>query len=706
MVGLVSNSTSLADIAVEQLRGVGPRSLEKLSALGVYSVLDVLLCLPIRYEDRSKLSSIINLKVEESTSVEGRIVSTKIVFTRRRQLLCQMQDDTGVLNLRFFHFTIQQQQLLTQIGARIRVYGLVRQGSMGKEMVHPSYQITQTKFEPMQVAEYYTPVYRAVKGLQLGFWLKITEQACALLQANPGSVMDSIPAQLRDKFRLPTIGEALLFVHRPPIRVSVSILQSRLHPMFKRLALEEMLAHQLALSTPKSLQISGKAPVMINKRNEKNSLVANLIANLPFELTAAQWRVSAEIALDCARDKPMVRLLQGDVGSGKTLVAALAVCQALDSRYQVAIMAPTEILATQHLRCFKRWLEPLGIKIDLLVGSLPEKPRRDVLARLKNGITGVVIGTHALFQTVVQFKNLGFLVIDEQHRFGVSQRLALRDKSEKGVEPHQLVMTATPIPRSLAMVAYSHCDHSVIDALPPGRKPIQTVLVSQAKRDQVIQRLGDKIQAGARVYWVCPLIEESDSLALQTVEASYDRLKECLPDCVIDLLHGKMSAARKEAAMARFASGESQILVATTVIEVGVDVPEATVIVIENAERFGLAQLHQLRGRVGRGSEVSHCILIYNDRLSAAGRMRLQVMRECSDGFDIAEADLRQRGPGELLGERQAGFFQFQIADWERDSDLLVIIQQIKNALNECASSVWRFMIKKWIKSDQKWLQS
>lgn len=699
-------SVDLAQLSVSQLRGVGPRSLEKLVNFGIESILDLLLYFPIRYEDRSRVSVVRALKIDESTHVEGRVLSAKVVFAGRRQLVCQMQDDTGTLTLRFFHFTPQQKQGLSKIGAKIRAYGTVRQGRSGKEIIHPSYQLAQTELEPLKAATVYTPVYRAAKGIQAGFLAKVINQACNLLQANPMAICDNIPARLRGQLRLPNLSEAFLFAHRPPIDTSVLSLQDRSHPMLKRLALEEMLAHQLALTASKEVVAVGKAPSMKNRLFESNSLAAALIRNLPFQLTQAQMRVVTEIANDCEKQEPMMRLLQGDVGSGKTLVAALVVCQALDSGYQAAIMAPTEILAMQHLRNFKQWLAPLGIQVDILVGSLAAKPRRDVLMGLKAGSIQVVVGTHALFQESVEFDCLGLLVIDEQHRFGVAQRLALRDKSQAGVDPHQLVMTATPIPRSLAMTAYSHCDHSVIDELPPGRQPIQTVLLSQSKREQVMQRLRDKIAEGARVYWVCPLIEESETLSLQTIENSYENLNQHLPDCVIDLLHGRMPSAEKEAVMQRFATGKSQVLVATTVIEVGVDVPEASVMVIENAERFGLAQLHQLRGRVGRGCVASHCILIYGDKLSKLGKERLQVMREHADGFEVAEADLKIRGPGELLGQRQAGFFQFQIADWQRDADLLPVIEQVKQALSGSEQPVSQFMIKKWVKNKQNWLKS
>jgi ATP-dependent DNA helicase RecG len=706
MTDSVSPSASLAEMPVTQLKGVGPRTVEKLAELGVESVLDVLLHIPLRYEDRSRLTAVSDLVVDESTHVEGRILSAKVVFAGRRQLQCQLQDDSGILTLRFFHFSSQQQRALAKVGEPIRVYGLVRRGRSGYEIIHPSYQLGQVACQPMATASHYTPVYRTGKGVQAGLWLKLSAQACALLRANPGLVIDAIPARLRGQLRLPTIADALQFVHRPPIETPLPILQARSHPMFKRLALEELLAHQLALASSQQVVVTDKAPAMPDRRAQSESLAAQLVSQLPFTLTAAQQQVTQEIAADCAGEKPMMRLLQGDVGSGKTLVAALAVCQALDSGYQVAVMAPTEILATQHLRNFKRWLEPLGIQIDLLVGSLGAKARRETLARLQAGVTQVAIGTHALFQEGVTFNHLGLLVIDEQHRFGVSQRLALRDKSADGVEPHQLVMTATPIPRSLAMAAYSHCDHSIIDELPPGRKPVQTVLISAGKREQVMQRLQERLDAGARAYWVCPLIEESETLALQTVEASYDQLRHYLPNYQIELLHGKLPAVEKEAVMQRFVRGDSQVLVATTVIEVGVDVPEASVMVIENAERFGLAQLHQLRGRVGRGSDASHCILIYSSRLSQAGRERLQVMRECADGFAVSEADLQQRGPGELLGERQAGFFQFQIADWQRDADLLPMIEQIKREMASCDALKWSALAKNWVKKDQRWLQS
>jgi ATP-dependent DNA helicase RecG len=701
----VSHSGTLAEMSIAELKGVGPISLEKLLRMGIETVLDLLLHIPVRYEDRSRLSRIRDLVVDETTNVEGRILSASVVFKGRRQFQCQLQDDSGVLTIRFFHFNAEQQHTLSQVGTPIRVYGQVRFGRAGKEMIHPSYQLGQAALLSMTAATHYTPVYRTIKGLQARFWLKLITQASALVRRNPSLIRETIPARLRGSLRLPTMADALVFAHQPPMTISFHVLQSKTHPMFKRLALEELLAHQLALSFSQEVGSIRLAPKMSDRRFEIDSLSAQLVSHLPFELTNAQQRVIAEIARDCDSEKPMIRLLQGDVGSGKTLVAALAVCQALDSGYQAAVMAPTEILTTQHVQNFKRWLGPLGVQIDCLVGSLGAKARRETLARLEMGITRVVVGTHALFQETVVFKQLGLLVIDEQHRFGVSERLALRNKSRPNEEPHQLMMTATPIPRSLAMTAYSHCDHSILDELPKGRQPIHTALIASSKRKEVMQRLQDRLDKGARVYWVCPLIEESEHLVLQTVEDSYKELRDFLPQYRIELLHGKLSSADKEAVMQRFSSGESQVLVATTVIEVGVDVPEATVMVIENAERFGLAQLHQLRGRIGRGAYASYCILMYSNRLSQAGRERLQIMRKCSDGFAIAEADLRQRGPGELLGERQAGFFEFQIANWQRDADLLPIIQAIIQEMNDCEKNVYHSLAKNWIKNNQKWLQ-
>ena len=702
---VVAPKSALTQIPVSTLRGVGPRSAEKLADSGIHTVFDVLMQLPLRYEDRSQIACIADLKPEQSVHIQGRVLSSKVIFAKRRQLLCQVEDETGRLNLRFFHFTQAQQQGLAVVGAGIRVYGTARQGRSGYEMIHPSYQLGESALEPLPQQTTYTPVYRASQGLQAAFWLKMAEQACLLLAQDPALLADPIPARLRGQHRLPLLSEALLFAHRPPIEIAVCVLQEKTHPMFKRLALEELLAHQFALASGQDPRVDGKAPSFDTAVDNVSSLSAKLIAALPFTLTVAQQRVVQEIRGDCCSSRPMLRLLQGDVGSGKTLVAALAVCDALDAGFQAAIMAPTEILVGQHMRCFSHWLEPLGIRIECLVGSLKAAPRRATLESIGSGQARVVIGTHALFQDSVRFHNLGLLVIDEQHRFGVSQRLALRDKAADGLAPHQLVMTATPIPRSLAMAAYSHCDHSIIDELPPGRQPIQTAVVSQSRREQVIERLKERMGDGGRVYWVCPLIEESDTLSLQTIKASYEELSAGLPGFRIAMLHGRMPADEKEEAMRRFACGECQLLVATTVIEVGVDVPEATVMVIENAERFGLAQLHQLRGRVGRGALASHCVLIYGAKLSQGGRERLEVMRSSSSGFDIAEADLSIRGPGELLGQRQAGFFQFQIADWQRDADLLPLVDEISQELQGCDAGIWKYMIQSWVKTDQKWLK-
>lgn len=696
---------ALSDLPLTQLRGVGPKSVERLQDLGIETVLDLLLYLPIRYEDRSRLSWVSDLQLGESTHVQGTLLSSRVMYGKRRQLVCQLQDETGVLTLRFFYFSPRQQQMLNQVGLPIRVYGVVRQGRSGIEMVHPAYELGEVARQPFAKVTHYAAVYRSIQGINNAFWPKVMAQACELLRQNPALLVDGVPARLRGELRLPSLQEALLFVHHPPIAIPELVLQQRSHPAFKRLALEEMMAHQLALRASQPAVSADAALPIKNQLGHAASLVEKLLRQLPFQLTAAQQRVIAEIATDCERTKPMLRLLQGDVGSGKTLVAAVAVCQALDSGFQVAVMAPTEILAQQHRRCFQHWLEPLGIAVDFLVGGLTAKDRRETLARLADGTARVVVGTHALFQQAVEFDNLGFLVIDEQHRFGVAQRLALRDKSKDGVEPHQLVMTATPIPRSLAMTAYSHCDHSIIDELPPGRQPIQTALIAQTKREQVMERLNEQLAAGARVYWVCPLIEESDSLDLQTIQSSYEDLSASLPGYSVELLHGRLTAAEKDQVMQRFASGDSQVLVATTVIEVGVDVPEATVMIIENAERFGLAQLHQLRGRVGRGSAASHCILIYG-KVSESGRERLQVMRECADGFRVAEADLRIRGPGELLGDKQAGFFQFQIADWQRDADLLPLIEQITQEMTSEYLLKYQLCRSSWFKSDQKWTKA
>ncbi|WP_404472225.1 ATP-dependent DNA helicase RecG [Vreelandella venusta] len=675
---------------VTALKGVGEALAIKLARLGIERVSDLLFHLPLRYQDRTRLTPIGQLRAGYEAVVEGEVTANDVVKGRRRSLLIRLRDGSGILSLRFFHFSPAQQQQLRP-GVTVRAFGEARAGATGLEIYHPEYRLSGGSETPVE--EYYTPIYPTTEGLHQTRLRALTQQALHLLAQAPDALPDVIPDALRQRFQLPGLHASLQLLHQPPPDVDLEQLAHGLHPATRRLALEELLAHQLSLREVRLRIQADGAPVLPSGR----SLQTRFLAQLPFALTGAQQRVLEEIALDLARPAPMLRLVQGDVGSGKTVVAAMAALSALAGNCQAAMMAPTEILAEQHYRSFKAWLEPLGIEVAWLAGKLKGKARLDAKAAIADGRARMVVGTHALFQDDVHFQCLGLAIIDEQHRFGVHQRLALREKGEAGgLTPHQLIMTATPIPRTLAMSAYADLDVSVIDELPPGRTPVKTVVVSDERRPEVVERIRNACSDGRQAYWVCTLIEESEVLQCQAAEVTRDELTQALPELAIGLIHGRMKAAEKADVMDAFKTGELDLLVATTVIEVGVDVPNASLMIIENPERLGLSQLHQLRGRVGRGSTESFCVLLYHPPLSKSSRERLGVMRETTDGFRIAEKDLEIRGPGEVLGTRQTGLAQMKIADLERDADQLERVTALAQALQGNAD-VTAVLVRRWL---------
>ncbi|TKJ10932.1 ATP-dependent DNA helicase RecG [Halomonas sp. 15WGF] len=675
---------------VTALKGVGEALAIKLARLGVERISDLLFHLPLRYQDRTRLTPIGLLRAGHEAVVEGEVTASDIVKGRRRSLLIRLRDGSGILSLRFFHFSPAQQQQMRP-GVTVRAFGEARAGATGLEIYHPEYRLSGGSETPVE--EYYTPIYPTTEGLHQTRLRALTQQALRLLEQAPETLPDVIPDALRQRFQLPGLHASLQLLHQPPPDVDLEQLAHGLHPATRRLALEELLAHQLSLREVRLRIQADGAPELPSGR----SLQTRFLAQLPFALTGAQRRVLEEIALDLARPAPMLRLVQGDVGSGKTVVAAMAALSALAGNCQAAMMAPTEILAEQHYRSFKAWFEPLGIEVAWLAGKLKGKARLDAKAAIADGRARMVVGTHALFQGDVHFQCLGLAIIDEQHRFGVHQRLALREKGEAGgLTPHQLIMTATPIPRTLAMSAYADLDVSVIDELPPGRTPVKTVVVSDERRPEVVERIRKACSDGRQAYWVCTLIEESEVLQCQAAEVTRDELTQALPELAIGLIHGRMKAAEKAEVMDAFKSGELDLLVATTVIEVGVDVPNASLMIIENPERLGLSQLHQLRGRVGRGSTESFCVLLYHPPLSKSSRERLSVMRETTDGFRIAEKDLEIRGPGEVLGTRQTGLAQMKIADLERDADQLERVTALAQALQGNAE-VTAVLVRRWL---------
>jgi len=685
---------SLAQVEVTALKGVGKQLADKLAKLHIHSVQDLLFHLPLRYMDRTRVTPIGGLQPLANVVIEGEIRACDVAFGRRRSLVCRLQDGTGLITLRFFHFSAAQKKRLT-VGAKIRCFGETRRGASGLEIYHPEYDFLDSH-KPLALESNLTPVYPATEGITQARLRSLTEQALQLMDNH--SLQELIPDDAWKHHPYP-LAEAVAYLHHPPKEAPIDELLEGTHPYQQRLAFEELLAHHLSmLRVRQKLQSAGAAPLPI-----PSALLAKFRQQLRFELTRAQSRVAEEIAADLSQPFPMLRLVQGDVGSGKTVVAALAALQAVGNGLQAAIMAPTEILAEQHRHSFTQWLEPLGIKVGWLSGRQKAAVRREQLAAIASGEAQVVVGTHALFQEEVVFADLGLTIIDEQHRFGVNQRLALRQKASQQARSHQLIMTATPIPRTLAMSAYADLDCSIIDELPPGRTPVSTVAISNERRGQVIERVRAACLKGRQAYWVCTLIEESEALEAKAAEEVAEQLRHELPDLAIGLVHGRLKAADKEAQMFQFKQGELQLLVATTVIEVGVDVPNASLMIIENPERLGLAQLHQLRGRVGRGEAESHCVLLYGSPLSQHGRERITAMRETNDGFVIAEKDLQLRGPGEMLGTRQTGDVSFRLADLQRDGHLLPRVKEVATHIASQHPEVVEGLISRWLGSAENY---
>ena len=677
----------LSVLSVTRLPGVGPKQAEKFARLQIKTVQDVLFHLPLRYQDRTRELAIADLTPGTEVVCSGVVMSSEVVFRRRRSLICRISDGSGTLCLRFFNFNKQQQAALRE-GVRIRCFGEIRRGPQSLEIVHPEYRQVLDG-QSVSVEQTLTPVYPVTEGLHQLSMRKVTSAALDYLQKT--EISELLPELHGYAISLK---QALFTVHRPPPDVRVDELLQGQHPCVQRLALEELVAHRLSVQRVRAHARLQRAPAM----QGSNELRSKLLRSLPFELTSAQQRVIGEIEADLASVEPMLRLVQGDVGSGKTLVAAAAAAIAVDSGYQVAVMAPTEILAEQHLLGFAELFEPLGLKIGWLKGKLGARQKRDSLESIALGHTHIAIGTHALFQKDVSFSRLGLTIVDEQHRFGVDQRLSLREKGlSAGLVPHQLTMTATPIPRTLAMTAYADLDCSVIDELPPGRQAITTVAVPSTRRREVIDRVACAITEGRQVYWVCTLIEESEVLQARAAEDTLNELAELLTDVNISLVHGRMTGTEKDEAMRAFKNNETQLLVATTVIEVGVDVPNASLIIIENVERLGLSQLHQLRGRVGRGTVQSSCVLMFEAGLSSRARDRIAIMRESTDGFVIAERDLQLRGAGELLGTRQTGSMQFRIADIMRDKHLLESAKQLSESIQQTNADDAQLLVSRWM---------
>lgn len=678
---------------LQSLKGVGQHAAEHLRRLGLETVRDLLFHLPLRYQDRTRLVDIDSLQPGEEALIEAEILSNEVAFRGRRMLLIQALDSSGVIGLRFFHFSSKQRESLA-VGRSFRFFGEVRPVAGQMEMIHPEYQpvnsVTQHSLE-----QTLTPVYPAGVGVSQPLLRKLVMQALQLI-ADSDSEQALLYDYLSEEERmcLPQLTKALVELHRPQPGAQAALIKQFKHPAQQRLIFEELLVQQLALQLLRQRTLQQSAPCCDNQ----GQWLLRWVAQLPFALTGAQQRTINEIDADLRRSIPMQRLVQGDVGSGKTVVALAAVLRVLESGYQAAVMAPTELLAEQHYRVFSQWLRPLDIEVVWLSGKLKINERQQVLARIASAATLVAVGTHALFQEQVVFDRLGLVVIDEQHRFGVHQRLALREKGrQRHHYPHQLVMTATPIPRTLVMSAYGDLDVSVIDELPPGRKPVTTVIIPGQRRQQVLQRVNHACLAGRQAYWVCTLIEESDALQCEAATATAVLLQQQLPDLRIGLIHGRLKAEEKEAMMSAFRQGEIDLLVATTVIEVGVDVPNASLMVIENSDRLGLAQLHQLRGRIGRGQEQSSCVLMYDGKLGQRARERLQVMRDSSDGFTIAQRDLEIRGPGEILGTRQAGMMQFRIADVLRDQALIPAVNRSAKRLMTRTPEAVKPMIERWL---------
>ncbi|MGE2470274.1 ATP-dependent DNA helicase RecG [Klebsiella michiganensis] len=682
-------------VPLNSLTGVGAAQSSKLAKIGLHTVQDLLLHLPLRYEDRTHLYHIGELLPGVYATVEGEVLNCNITFGGRRMMTCQISDGSGILTMRFFNFSAAMKNSLAT-GRRVLAYGEAKRGKHGAEMIHPEYRVQGDMSTP-DLQETLTPVYPTTEGIKQATLRKLTDQALELLETC--AIAELLPPELAQGMM--SLPDALRTLHRPPPTLQLSELESGKHPAQQRLILEELLAHNLSMLALRA----GAQRYHALALSANDTLKDKLLASLPFTPTGAQARVTAEIERDMALDVPMMRLVQGDVGSGKTLVAALAALRAIAHGKQVALMAPTELLAEQHANNFRSWFEPLGVEVGWLAGKQKGKARLAQQEAIASGQVQMIVGTHAIFQEQVQFNGLALVIIDEQHRFGVHQRLALWEKGQQqGFHPHQLIMTATPIPRTLAMTAYADLDTSVIDELPPGRTPVTTVAIPDTRRSDIIDRVRHACtHEGRQAYWVCTLIEESDLLEAQAAEATWEELKLALPELNIGLVHGRMKSAEKQAVMSAFKQGELHLLVATTVIEVGVDVPNSSLMIIENPERLGLAQLHQLRGRVGRGAVASHCVLLYKSPLSKTAQERLQVLRDSNDGFVIAQKDLEIRGPGELLGTRQTGNAEFKVADLLRDQAMIPEVQRIARHIHERYPQQAQALIERWMPETERY---
>ena len=683
----------------ETLTGVGPSLAASLAKCGILTLQDLLFHLPYRYQDRTRITPIQDLRPNDWCVISGNVCKTEIKYGKRMMLNCMVEDKTGFVTLRFFHFNKQQVKLLNE-NPRIRAFGEVREFANHFEMVHPEYQLLTTD-EEFIVEETLTPIYPLTQGLSQTRLRQLIKKALIKYQTELNQLEWMSHEQLEHHVFQP-IATAIEQLHNPPPDISIQSLDEGSHPALKRLVFDELLAQRVSMQFAREQRANLKAPSLPGSPEQ----FVPFLTNLPFCLTAAQQRVFEEITYDLNQNKPMLRLVQGDVGSGKTVIAALAAIQAIANGYQVAFMAPTDILSEQHAETLTRWFTSLGISTLRLSGKMKARARREALEALATHQCQLIIGTHALFQEGVQFARLGLVIIDEQHRFGVEQRLLLQQKGQnEQVGPHQLLMTATPIPRPLAMTPFAHLDLSIIDELPPGRTPVVTAVLNQEKRQPIISRLQAAIASGRPAYWVCTLIDDSEKLQCIAATTTAQNLQDQLPDVTIGLVHGRMKVAEKETTMAAFKRGDIDLLVATTVIEVGVDVPNASLMIIENAERLGLSQLHQLRGRVGRGTAQSHCILLYQSPLSAQGNERLRVMRSTNDGFIIAEKDLQLRGSGEFLGTRQTGYRQYKIANLQRDQGLLASAAELAKQLVHDQPSIAQTIARRWLGEFEQFLQ-
>ena len=692
----MTRKESRLDSALTVLRGVGPALAQILQRLDLYRVEDLLFLLPLRYEDRTTLVPIGSARPGMRCLISGEVLLAETVYRGRRSLLVRISDDSGQITLRFFYFS-RQQQLQFQNGVRVTCFGDVRAGPNSYEIVHPEYRILREQQEP-EVDDALTPIYPMTEGVQQGRLRNFVAQALGIMRSEAPAEL--LPEEVLQDLSLPKLDAAISYLHQPPQDVDLASIEAGNHPCQVRLSFEELLAHYMSLRNLRNLAARESAHALL----DESGLQERFLAALPFALTNAQQRVVAELKADLQVAHPMMRLIQGDVGSGKTVVAALACAQAVSAGAQVAVMAPTELLAEQHMRSFSDWFQNLDVELAWLSGSQKQAERRASLAAIASGQAKIIIGTHALFQDAVEFANLAFVVIDEQHRFGVHQRVALRNKGKGGGKhPHQLVMTATPIPRTLAMAAYADLDTSVIDELPPGRQPVTTIALPESRRGEVVERVRQACAKGQQAYWVCPLIDESELLDYQAAEASFEMLTDTLDTLRVGLIHGRMKNTAREKVMRSFKAGAIDVLVATTVIEVGVDVPNAGLMIIENSERMGLSQLHQLRGRVGRGAAQSHCVMLYKQPLGQLARNRLAVLRQTNDGFLVAQRDLELRGPGELLGTKQTGLPEYRIANLIRDAELMPLVQKSAETIQQRFPDASREIIRRWLGNEHQY---